>query len=269
MSKVIMPLPSVEGLGAGVTSRVPTLTRLMGTKDLKPSPLTVMVEPGPPLVSDRVIIPSGTSWATVVTTLTPIVIVPRRKPLWNCWRGWQPWWECAAESQTAAGIRRRRNRGGVAIAGIVHDLDIEAAALVVLAGEAFATYHRDGAHAARLRGNGHGTSGNGLRSTTPVRPRESVIRMARSPSAVVASLKGQVHRGGPVAAVVHPHRVAVIDPAGSIVSPPMVTHRDPATPPSSSHWRLRGLGLNPVPTRLIRWLASTVPGVTLICGPTR
>ena len=41
MSKDIMPLPSVEGLGAGVTSRVPTLTRLTGTKALKPSPLMV------------------------------------------------------------------------------------------------------------------------------------------------------------------------------------------------------------------------------------
>ena len=169
-SKDIMPLPSVAGLGAGVTSRVPTLTRLMGTKDLKPSPLTVMVEPGPPLVSDRVIIPSGTSWATVVTTLIS-VRRPRTQPSWNCSRGWPPWWGCAAV------VSNRPLASGNADTVVVLPLlasytisNVEAAALVVLAGEAGATYHRDGSHAARLRGHGYLTRPGMSTITTPVRP---------------------------------------------------------------------------------------------------
>ena len=71
MSKEVSPWASVEGRGAGVTSRLPTRTRVTGTKFLKPPPLTVTVEPAEPLVSERLMVPSGTSWVTVVITGVP------------------------------------------------------------------------------------------------------------------------------------------------------------------------------------------------------
>ncbi len=57
MSKDVMPLLSVDGLGAGVTSMEPIVTLATGTKALKPSPLMVTVEPGSPLVWLRLMPP--------------------------------------------------------------------------------------------------------------------------------------------------------------------------------------------------------------------
>ena len=76
-----------------------------------------------------------------------------------------------------------------AIAGVVDDLDVEAGALVVLAGEAGAANHGNGANATGVRGNGYRRDRLvTLTGAGPAYPELSVTRITGgSPAAVVAS----------------------------------------------------------------------------------
>ena len=71
MSKTVMPLLSVEGLGAVVTSMTPTVTLFTGWKALKPSAEIVTAEPGTPLVWLRRMPGGSTAWRVVFSTDTP------------------------------------------------------------------------------------------------------------------------------------------------------------------------------------------------------
>ena len=190
MSKDIMPLPSVEGLGAGVTSRVPTLTRLMGTKDLKPSPLTVTVEPGPPLVVGQ----GDDPFRYLVGYRGyhgDAVNVIRRTPLMELLDG------IAAVVGMRSWLSKRPLASGSAETVVV---------LPLLASYTIWTLKLDPSSfllgkplprttamvPTRPESGVTVTSRLGMSTiTTPVRPRESETRIARSPSAVVASAKGR------------------------------------------------------------------------------
>ena len=107
------------------------------------------------------------------------------------------------------GIRpSRRNRGGVAVAGIVHDLDIEAAALVILARETARRVPRRWYPRDPLSGVTVTTGPEQLHDNyAPARPLGiGYPNLARSALCSGCLSQGQVHGSGPVAAVVHPLR---------------------------------------------------------------
>ena len=119
--------------------------------------------------------------------------------------------------EAATGIGYRGDRGLLVVARVIDDLYVEAAEpSSFLLGKPLP---RTTAMVPTRPVSGvmvTSRAGMSTRTTAPVRPPESVTRIpdGRSPSAVVAELQGQVHRSRPVtAAVDHPRRVSVVDAA--------------------------------------------------------
>ena len=68
ISKDVIPLLSVDGLGAGVTSILPTVTLCTETKRLNPSASTISTEPGMPLVWLGLMPGDSTVWVVRLKT---------------------------------------------------------------------------------------------------------------------------------------------------------------------------------------------------------
>ena len=156
----------------------------------------------------RLMMPSGTSWATTVGYYQSDVILvlegqPSPELLEDGMAAVVGMRSCSLKA--TAGIRQRRHRGGIAIAGVVNDLStLKLLPSSFLLGKPVPRTTARVPYAARLSGVTV-TSRAGITATctVPVRPRES--SNPDGPIAFSRSCLGQrqVNGSGPVAAVVH------------------------------------------------------------------